>query len=243
MPQILFALQSAFSMWMLVDALQRRQERYWYFVVLMPFGELVYFFMVKIHDPDMRWLKNSLRLGPRAPSVDDLRYRLRLNPCQANIITLAQALYDKNQVAEAYELFAEALSKDPTSRPALLGSGASLHLLSRNDEAEPPLRSLIELEPRYGNCQAWAELAKVLWACDEQEACLELLSDLLKVSPRIAHRVVLAEYQLQAGRCDLARHQLEMALDDHQHGPRYLRRVNRVWARRAKALFKQIPAG
>jgi len=91
MPQVLFALQSAFSLWMLVDALQRRQERYWYFVVLMPFGELVYFFVVKIHDPDMRWLKNSLSLGPRAPSVADFRYRLRLNLRRINRVWTQRA--------------------------------------------------------------------------------------------------------------------------------------------------------
>lgn len=242
MPQILFALQSAFSLWMLVDAVQRRRESYWYFVVLLPFGEVVYFFMVKIHDPEMRWLKQALRFGPKPPTVAELRYRLRSTPCQANLIALAQGLHDAGEDGEAAELFAQALARDPESKAALLGSGSSLHHLGRSDEAEAALRRLIELDPAFADYQAWAELAKVLWARSEVDACLGLLRDLVARSPRMAHRVVYADYLIQAGDRDAARDQLTTALDDHRHGPRYLRRVNGGWARQARAMLNKLPA-
>jgi len=47
---ILLILSYAFSIWMLVDAYQRRAEHYWYLIIFFPFGEWVYFFLVKVHD-------------------------------------------------------------------------------------------------------------------------------------------------------------------------------------------------
>ena len=61
MIRVLFALQSIFSLWMLVDAVQRRCGTYWYFVVLCPFGEWVYFFKVKIHDPEFERMRLWVR--------------------------------------------------------------------------------------------------------------------------------------------------------------------------------------
>lgn len=47
---ILLLFSYAFSLWMLIDAYQRGAPRYWTVIILMPFGEWVYFFMVKIED-------------------------------------------------------------------------------------------------------------------------------------------------------------------------------------------------
>jgi hypothetical protein len=47
---ILLILSYAFSVWMLVDAYQRRAEHYWYLIIFFPFGEWIYFFLVKVHD-------------------------------------------------------------------------------------------------------------------------------------------------------------------------------------------------
>ena len=43
---ILLALQTLFSLYMLYDAIKRGRQQYWYFVVMMPFGEIVYFFAI-----------------------------------------------------------------------------------------------------------------------------------------------------------------------------------------------------
>jgi len=46
----LLILSYAFSVWMLVDALKRDAKNYWLVIIFFPFGEWIYFFMVKIHD-------------------------------------------------------------------------------------------------------------------------------------------------------------------------------------------------
>ena len=47
---VFLVLETAFMIWMLVDAINRRAEYYWYIIIFVPFGEWVYFFTVKIHD-------------------------------------------------------------------------------------------------------------------------------------------------------------------------------------------------
>ena len=40
----------AFKLWMVVDAIRRRVHYLWYVVLLVPLGDVVYFFAVKLRD-------------------------------------------------------------------------------------------------------------------------------------------------------------------------------------------------
>ena len=44
---LLFALQTAFTLWMLVDAAQRGRFFPWYIIILCPFGEVAYYLAIK----------------------------------------------------------------------------------------------------------------------------------------------------------------------------------------------------
>ncbi len=89
MPRLLVLLQSAFSVWMLVDAIGRPGiPRYWYWVILMPFGEWFYFFKYKIHDPDFAWLKAPFgSLLDRLASIQELRHNAEQTPSLANQVS------------------------------------------------------------------------------------------------------------------------------------------------------------
>ncbi len=47
---ILLYLSYAFSIWMMVDAYKRGASHFWYLIIFIPFGEWVYFFLVKAQD-------------------------------------------------------------------------------------------------------------------------------------------------------------------------------------------------
>ena len=66
---ILLYLNLAFKIWMLIDAGRRRIDSYWYFIIVMPFGAIIYFFSVKIHDYNLSWIKKSFE---RSVSVSEL---------------------------------------------------------------------------------------------------------------------------------------------------------------------------
>ena len=106
---VLFALQSAFSLWMLVDAARRGAGYVWYMIIMMPFGEVAYFLAVKIHDPEFA----AFRRRPRPASLDQLRFNAEYTPSFENQLMLAQGLHDADRHVEAAELFQQLLDSEP----------------------------------------------------------------------------------------------------------------------------------
>jgi hypothetical protein len=47
---VILALSYAFSIWMVVDAFKRGAQSWWIVIIFVPFGEFVYFFVVKAKD-------------------------------------------------------------------------------------------------------------------------------------------------------------------------------------------------
>src|SRR4051794_34879214 len=89
----LSAVQTAFMVWMLVDAYRRHAESFWFWIILIVpvLGAWVYFFVVKVHD-FRRGSQAGLGLSglfQRRPSLDELRYRAEHMPTLVNRVSLA----------------------------------------------------------------------------------------------------------------------------------------------------------
>ncbi len=240
MPRVLFVLQTAFSLWLVFDAVRRGAAYYWYLIIMMPFGEWVYFFAVKIHDPEFDWARELYKkLTTRKVTLEERRYRVEQSPSFANKLELAQALYDAQIHAEAAEVFAEALAMDGDSREALYGLALAKSATRDYEEAIPRFRSLIEMDPSFRDYAAYSDLADALAQSGRLEEVHELLSRLVTSSPRLGHRVLHAHYLLAGGMKDKAREQLEAGLSEYDQAPKYVKRKNRAWAQRAKKMLKQ----
>ena len=239
MVRVLFIIQQAFSLWMLVDAIRRGSKYYWYFIILMPFGEWVYFFMVKVHDPEFEPVRRFFRrFAEQKVTVDLLRYRLEQTPSYANHLALAQGLYDAKVFSEARHHFSEALRLHEGDREALWGLALTHVALGEQDDAVERLRELIERDASFRDYAAWRELAYVLAAQEATDELFELLDRLVIKSPRLEHRVLYAHYLLDGGRRDEARRQLEDGLTDYDQAPKFIRRRDGVWKRRARKMLR-----
>ena len=239
MPRALFILQHAFMAWMLIDAYRRGAERRWFWIIFIPFGEWYYFFMVKIHAPEMAWLKQLFQY--RKPlTLDSLRYSYEQTPSLANRLRLAQALHDESEYEEGARLFSEVMAKWPDNREALLGL-ALCHAGRDDDDATVQhLERLIELDRAYDDYQPWLHLTEALWRLDRRDDALRLLERLVATSPRLGHSIALAQLQIEAGLQETARATLWRALEQYRHAPRFDQRNNRTWARRAKKMLKTL---
>jgi len=242
MPRLLLLAQSAFSVWMLVDAIGRRGiPRYWYWVVLMPFGEWFYFFKYKIHDPDFAWLKAPFgSLLDRPLSIQELRHQAEETPSLDNKLSLAQALHDADEYEEASKLFESALEMDSDSCDALYGLGVSRIGLGDEEGAVEPLRRLVDIDPRHHDYDGWAKLAQALWKLDRRPETIEVVSRLVKTSPRLQHRIAYAYYLGTAEHRDEAQAQLATALQEFEYAPKYMRRRQRALAKKAKEMLRQL---
>ncbi len=240
MPRILFFLQTGFSLWLVVDAIRRGAAYYWYPIIMMPFGEWVYFFTIKVHDPEFDWARELYKkLTTPKVTLEERRHRAQQSPSFAHKIELAQALHDKQAHGEAAELFAEALEMHADSREALYGLAQTRGALREYEEAIRHFREVIELDPSFRDYAAYSDLAHVLAESGRLEETHELLDALVTKSPRLGHRVLYAHYLLAGDKKTGAREQLEAGLHEYKHAPKYVKRKNRAWALRAKKMLRQ----
>jgi len=250
MLRILFYAQSAFTIWMLIDAVQRGMGYYWWAIIFFfpPVGPWIYFFMVKIHDLDTAWAHRFLgvdskwlaKLFRQEPSIDELRYRHRINPCLENKVQLAKRLYDEKEYAEASSLFQEALQMDREDKEALYGSGLCKSKLGQFSEAIETLNRVVQMDRRFHNYAALEELARVCWMSGQKEETISMLKELGRTNPNLKNATLLANYLMQLQRKEEARQVLQTALDDYKNAPKYVKRTGWKWSDEARQMLKSM---
>jgi hypothetical protein len=239
MARTLYALQMIFTVWMLVDAVRRKPERYWYVVLFFPFGPLVYFFAVKIDDYDLGFLKALVRPG-KVPSIDALREAYRASPSFANRVRLASGLHDTGAFAEAAEEFAAALDDRPDDPDALYGLGLCKLELADYEDAVGPLSRLVDARPAFHDHGASAALARALAAVGRDDEATEVLEATARRAPRLSHALALAQQLAHTGKTERARDIVRGALREHESAPVAVRMRERVAAREARALSSTL---
>ena len=231
-----------FKCWMFVDAIRRKVDTHWYYVILfVPLGGVAYFFQVKLRDPGVHFMKRRLlETLKRPPSVEQLERAFKRTPSIDNQIRLGQGLFDAERYSDAHTHFEAVLDKQPADKAALHGLGCCLVELQRPADALEPLRSLIDAHPGYRDYEPWPELAEALWQTDQREESLELLTELTRRSPRLRHLVLQARYLKRAGRKADATKILNTALEDDRDSPRHVQKQNRPYARQAKDMLAEM---
>src|SRR4051812_4409702 len=102
---VLSLLQTAFTVWMFIDAYRRSAEQFWLWVIFIfqPIGPWAYFFAVKLGDftggSSSRGWQNAgggwnLPFFNRRPSLEELRYQAEHVPTLANSLALAERLVE-----------------------------------------------------------------------------------------------------------------------------------------------------
>lgn len=237
---LLYLLQSAFTIWMLVDAVQRRPIIYWYVILFLPFGPLVYFLAFKIHDYDLEWLRRIVRSSPPAPSIAELRESYRQSPSVANRLRLANALHDAREYVESAEIFAAILESRADEPDALYGLARCRMELGEPEAAVELFSKLVVRNRAYRDYAACLELAEALSKAGHDDEAIDLLEGVVRVSPRPQHRVALARHLIAAARIEQAQQVLREAIFDHERAAPAIARRDRDAARAAAALLKSI---
>ncbi len=236
---LVWAVQGAMTLWMLVDAAVSSANPYWFFLIFFfqPFGTWIYFFAVKLQD--FMGAGRGPRLARPVP-LEQLRYNLRSNPCVANKLALANRLLEKNELDEARDLYGQVLKFDDTQKEALFGMGRTQIRQDQLRQGLESLQALVKLDGSYRDYQAAELLATTQWKLGYQKEAIEALDHLVRVHPRFTLMTTLARFLSEAGRKDEARTLINKALDDFRHSPRYVKRMNRKWPKEAKALLGQL---
>ncbi|ANM31020.1 hypothetical protein ABI59_17760 [Acidobacteria bacterium Mor1] len=241
MIRIIPILWLVFKIWMLVDAIRRREPYFWIMIIaFVPFGDLIYFFMIKVKDFDLDSLRERYR---RPPKTKELLARYERRPCLETRLALGDGLVRDGELGEASNLFREVLETYPDDKDALFGMGRTQIGLEDFDGAVLTLERLHEIDRTFLDYDAWIHLAHALFHAGRQEEALASLDRLVRGNPRLSHQIEYAHYLIEAIRPEQARTVLEEALEDHRQAPRFLKRRNFRRSLQARNMLRKLGRG
>jgi hypothetical protein len=229
-------LYGGFSIWMLVDAVRRR-EYLWIVLILAGLG-FWYFFYV-------------YRSGPTATQGFELpgaAKRKRIKELQAQIHHLDNAVHHfqlgdiyfrQGKFPPAEQCYRAALERDAKDIDARAHLGQCLLRQKRAAEAKPLLEGVCAEDPKHDYGYSMMALAETLTALGEPDAALAVW---LKVTSQHSYaraKVQLAELYLAKGQAEPARAELTEVLADDAHAPSFQRKRDRFWVRMARGLVRK----
>jgi hypothetical protein len=219
---------------------RRRPDTYWLFIILMggAIGALAYVVIEII--PDAGLLRGAYQVFPRRRRINQLEGLIVDNPSIGNYEELGDLCLDDGQFARARDCFDRVIAKsdsiDPFYRRALCA-------LALNDfaAAAADLDEVVAREPKYDYQRAAGLHAHALAQTGDRRKADALFADVTQTSTLSETQYNYACFLAEEGRAAEAREWVERILRKKATMPDYIRRRERPWFRKARALLKRLP--
>jgi tetratricopeptide (TPR) repeat protein len=234
------AIVSIFSLWMLIDAIRRREYVWAFFIFIgVGFSALFYFFVVYRSSP-------SATKGFELPGAFDRR---RIKQLEAQIHHLDKAhhhfqlgdiYFQQGKLDKSEVCYRAAIERDPEDIDIRAHLGQCLLRQKRLAEARPLLEGVVAQNPKHEYGYSMMALAETLTALGETEAALALWKQVTSNHSYPRAKVQLAELYMTRNQAEQARAEVDEVLADDAHAPTFQRRRDRVWVRRARALRRKL---
>jgi hypothetical protein len=218
---------------------RRRPETYWLWIILMfgGVGALIYIAVEVI--PDAGLLRGTFQVFPRRKRIKQLEALILDNPSVGNYEELGDLYLDDGRFAKARECFDKVLTRsgsiDPFYRRALAAIA-----LDDFAAAAADLEQVLARDPKYDYLRAAGLRAHALAKASQREKADALFAETLQVSTLSETQYNYACFLAAEGRRDEAREWAERILRKKATMPDYIRRRERHWFRKARALMKSV---
>jgi hypothetical protein len=236
----------AFSWWgillrvvAIVHFIRRRPDFFWLFVILFHWiGALVYIAVEVV--PDAGLLRDSFQIFPRHRRIHELEQIIRDNPAAGNYEELGLLYLDDGDFARARASYDKAISARMDSIDAFYRRGVAEVELGDFAAAVPDLEHAFSADPDYDFHRAKGLLA---WAyaqtgqSGKADAMFREATRISTISETYYHYALFLDSQ---GRKAEAREWAQRILDKKPTMPRYLRRRERPWFRKARLLLARL---
>ena len=233
-------LTTAFQVLMVIHWVRNRPEFYWLWIIILlgPLGSAIYLFVEVL--PGMRWKLPAIERLERRRRRQYLERVVTDSPTQESLAQLARICAIEGEHKRAAELYGEAIRRDPHDPESLFGRGKALLELGSPSDAIPDLRAAVEQEPAHAFYQAAVTLAEAYEASGDDQLAEQTYQSILGRTTVSAAYYGYARLLAKRGETAQARAQLKQILDKQPGLPRYLRRQERPWVRKASAMLKEL---
>jgi hypothetical protein len=219
---------------------RRRPETYWLWIILMfgGVGALIYIFIEVI--PDAGLLRGTFQVFPRRKRIRELEGLVLDNPSIGNYEELGDLYLDDQQFTKARECFDRVLAKSPSIDPFYRRALCEVAL---NDfaAAAADLEQVVARDPKYDYQRAAGLLAHSLGRTGQRDKAARLFEETLQMSTLSEIQYNYACVLADEGRVEEAREWADRILRKKATMPDYIRRRERPWFRKARALLKRLP--
>jgi len=208
-------------------------------VFLGPFGALVYLAMEVV--PDVSLLRHSFDSYGRQKRIRHLEAVVRENPAPGNYEDLAGLHLDEKKFARARDCYDKVLARPGDHLDARYRRAIAALALNEAAAARDDLQQVIAREPKYDSHRALALLAHAYAQTGEVEQADALFARVTEASTLPETYLNYASFLASQGRSEEAREWAQRIVAQRDSMPLYLRRRERPWFRKAKALLKRLP--
>jgi len=233
-------LMFAFNLWMIIDAVRKREWIWVGIMIIFPgLSTIVYFFYVFRGPTVMR--------GFELPGAQNRR---RIKELQAQIHHLDKAhhhsqlgdvYFQQGKLDQAEVCYRAALARDPNDLDTQAHLGQCLLRLKRPAEAKPLLQAVLRENPKHEYNYTAMAYAETLAALGETDDALKSWQYVVANNSYPRAKVQLAELYVAKNQPDLARAELQSVLTEDPHAPAFQRKRDRFWVSRARSLAKKLP--
>lgn len=224
----------------LVHYFRNRPEWYWFFLIVFfpPIGPIAYLFIEVL--PGWNWRLPVISALERKKRRQWLERMIVEAPTQETMSRLAAMVAKEGGHQRAVQIYTDALDLEPDELEARFGRGASLGALGRPKEAVEDLKQVVDLDPSFKFYEAALELARAYEQLDEDEKAAQAYQAILDRTTVSGAYYGLGALQAKHGNKAEAKRLMEEILSKQAGLPRYLRRQERPWVRKAKAVLKTL---
>lgn len=225
----------------LVHAVKRRPEYYWYYIIFFggAIGAAAYIVVEVV--PDAGLLRNFFKGFGRRSRIQQLELIVEDNPSAGNYEELADLLLEQKNFSRARDCYDKAIAARNDSIDAFYRRGLCSLALNDCSRAVEDLARVCRQEARYDHDRAAAALAQAYALAGQADSADTWFKQATQFSNQPEIHYNYACFLRQQGRATEAREVAESILKRKRGMPRYLKRMERPWFRKASAILKAVP--
>lgn len=225
-----------------VHFVRRRPDSYWIWIILIGGGLGAITYIVAEVIPDAALLRGALTGLTRRRRISELEGIILVNPAIGNREELADLYLEDQRYAQALRLYDQVIQVQPDEIDPYYRRGLAELALSDAKAALDDLERVISKDPNYDFHRAMGLLGQAHSLAGEPARADQSFQAAIAMSTLSETYFNYASFLASQQRAAEAREFARRILDRKSTMPRYLRRRERPWLRKARALLHRLPA-